>query len=213
MSRRGRMAAGIVVSCGLHLLILLLLFPSQRFDGHSLQTGYSVGGKTVGKDDADQVEIWLVTGVPETAPPKPPVPPVPSLPAPLQPQTARPQATKSEDRADIQGPKPADGGTGDQTLLAQLARCLPPDVHPALTTAFLDLNLDDKGVLSAVPRMEIDLDTASPADIRAANSVIQAALQCGPYIVPDHKAGQFKLVPDFSALTSAQGAGASATGR
>lgn len=91
----------------------------------------------------------------------------------------------------------ADGKThADQNILDQIARCLPPGVRPSLS-AKLDLRLDATGNLAAAPQLEWVGGQGSRDAIAAENAVVQAALQCGPYVVPNG-AGSFAIAADFS---------------
>jgi len=85
-------------------------------------------------------------------------------------------------------------GTSD--IISQIARCLPAGQHPRLS-ARLNLAIDEKGQLTLVPSLDMDLEKSSPDEIRSANMIIQATLQCGPYPVPAQKNVAYSFVADF----------------
>lgn len=91
----------------------------------------------------------------------------------------------------------AGASNGDQTLLQQISRCFPSGQHPSLPANMLDIQVDESGNLSAVPVVEIDLAASSPDQIKSANLIIQATLQCGPYALPTEASKTMRLVADF----------------
>jgi hypothetical protein len=91
-----------------------------------------------------------------------------------------------------------------QNLLRQIARCLPRDKRPVIDQATLTIQLDASGALAAAPGLDMSLAFASPEAIVQANTVIQAALQCGPYDAPGGAGADFRLKPDFSFLGARQ---------
>ncbi len=90
---------------------------------------------------------------------------------------------------------------GNRTMLQQIARCFPAGTKPSLPNVKLNLKLDGAGNLAAVPVLELDLAKSGPADIRSANTIIQAAMQCGPYVIPVPPNGVITLVANFSDVT------------
>ena len=103
-------------------------------------------------------------------------------------------------------PARAQGGDpdGDENILRQIARCLPPGKLPNLKFAHLHIELGADGTLRAAPTMQADLPTGYGDAVREADSVVQAALQCGPYQTRTGAQMSYALVPDFSFLDTAQ---------
>lgn len=89
---------------------------------------------------------------------------------------------------------------GQLALLVQIARCLPPGIRPDLRPGTLSISVDPQGALSAVPALNIDVSRLTKDQLRDANYVVQAALQCGPYGLTQDLALTVDLVPDFSAV-------------
>ena len=87
---------------------------------------------------------------------------------------------------------------GNTNLLEQIARCLPPNERPVLPGVTISLSFNDQGNLGAVPTIAMDLSAASDEDIREANLVVQAVLQCGPYTAPVASISHFDVPVDFS---------------
>lgn len=85
-----------------------------------------------------------------------------------------------------------------QNLLRQIGRCLPPDHRPALAGVRLALQLDAAGQLTAAPSLDIASTLVSPETVKEASLVVQAALQCGPYQVPNPDVGFYAVAADFS---------------
>ena len=91
---------------------------------------------------------------------------------------------------------------GSLSLLEQIARCLPNNVRPDLRPAMLTLDLDETGKLRAVPALEVNTDTLTRDQLRASNMVIQASLQCGPYLTGASNGSTIQLAADFSQIAS-----------
>lgn len=100
--------------------------------------------------------------------------------------------------ADLQAGQP----DGSQSLLRQIARCLPSGARPSLPFARLIIVLDKDGALSAAPRLATAMPYGSSDAIKDADRVVQAALQCGPYHTSSVAPQSLALVPDFSFLAS-----------
>lgn len=96
-------------------------------------------------------------------------------------------------------PGQPDGSLG---LLEQIARCLPDNVRPDLRPAMLTLELDETGKLRAVPALEVNTDTLTRDQLRASNMIIQASLQCGPYLTGASNGSTIQLAADFSQIAS-----------
>lgn len=93
---------------------------------------------------------------------------------------------------------------GQHALLEQIARCLPPDARPSLKTASLRLSLDGGGHLTAAPRLEVDVTRLTEMQLRGANQIVQAAMQCGPYVVTQGQMAMIDIVPDFTGVSPAE---------
>lgn len=89
---------------------------------------------------------------------------------------------------------------GAQTLLEQIARCLPKGVRPDLSPAVLTIALDETGRLRAVPTLNVDTSRLSREQLRSSNLIIQAGLQCGPYNLGAEGDTVLELPADFSSL-------------
>jgi hypothetical protein len=84
-------------------------------------------------------------------------------------------------------------------LLAQIARCLPPGERPRLLAQRLVLVIGSQGVLTAAPRVDSELPLVTAESRAAADRVVQAALQCGPY--PQATEGRVVAIPvDFTRI-------------
>ncbi|MBP2161255.1 MULTISPECIES: hypothetical protein [Asticcacaulis] len=93
---------------------------------------------------------------------------------------------------------------GQHALLEQIARCLPPDARPSLKTASLRLSVDGGGHLTAAPRLEVDVTRLTETQLRGANQIVQAAMQCGPYVVTQGQVAMIDIVPDFTGISPAE---------
>ena len=71
---------------------------------------------------------------------------------------------------------------------------------PSLPSVQLEIQVDGNGNLSATPVTDIDLAKSSPDDIRAANTIIQATLLCGPYQLSPSAQGHASVLANFSKL-------------
>lgn len=91
---------------------------------------------------------------------------------------------------------------GNQNLLRQIARCLPPGSRPVIPFAKLTIELDQNGGLRLAPTLNASMPYASKDVVREADRIVQAALQCGPYRTSAPVGPAISLVPDFSFLTS-----------
>ncbi|ESQ82802.1 hypothetical protein ABENE_20645 [Asticcacaulis benevestitus DSM 16100 = ATCC BAA-896] len=92
---------------------------------------------------------------------------------------------------------------GHLTLLQQIARCLPPNVRPDLSPAHLRLAVALNGTLSAVPMLTVDVASLDRDQLREANQIIQASLQCGPYSLGgDQNAAEIDVPADFTVLNN-----------
>lgn len=114
---------------------------------------------------------------------------------------AHPAATISAATADVAATGDPDG---NQTLLQQIAKCFPVGTAPSLPTVHLQIQVDAGGNLSATPVTDIDLGKSSPEDIRAANTIIQATMLCGPYRLPPETKRRASLLADFSQVAGQQ---------
>jgi hypothetical protein len=103
-------------------------------------------------------------------------------------------------QAHIQGGDP----DGSENILRQIARCLPAGLRPTIRTAHLHIELNADGQLRLAPMMQADGAYASRDALRAADRVVQAALQCGPYQTGMSAQLSFLLVPDFSFVDGAR---------
>ena len=204
--RRFSSAAGISVACHLIIVMAFLWVGNQKLEG---QPSPSLDGGTADGDAAVMpLDLKLINGKGEaqSSQDASSASSTSALPTGVQPaattmsvenasasvaseQTATSTAMPADTLADGQS-------DADQHILEQIARCLPQGVRPSLT-ARLNLQLDGQGNLAAAPSLDwvgSDRDTAS---LSVENSVVQAALQCGPYIVPNG-GGTFAIAADFS---------------
>lgn len=96
--------------------------------------------------------------------------------------------------------KATSGGrpTGSADLLRQIARCLPPDFRPRLAFSQIRLAFGAKGELIAAPNVSSPLPRLTAGDRLAADRIVQAALQCGPY--RGAEGTQVALAADFSGI-------------
>lgn len=85
-------------------------------------------------------------------------------------------------------------------LIVQIARCLPPTLRPRLLAQRLVLKLDAGGALTAAPAIDSAVPIVTADDRAAADRVVQAALQCGPYRQADASERQVSLAVDFSSV-------------
>lgn len=90
--------------------------------------------------------------------------------------------------------------TATTDLLRQIARCLPREARPDLRFSNLVLEIGEKGELRAAPAIQSLFPRLTVEDRLAADRVVQAALQCGPYNTPSALNRVISLVPDFSAI-------------
>ena len=73
------------------------------------------------------------------------------------------------------------GGDSAKALLAQIMKCLPDTDKSNLPSGRLDIQLDAEGFLVAPPHVTVADPSAAESDMRVADRLVQAALQCGPY--------------------------------
>lgn len=101
-----------------------------------------------------------------------------------------------------QGARDEAGGDplGTSDLLAQIARCLPSDLRPTLSFSTLVLSIGGDGALTAAPYVDATLPRITDEQTAAADRIVQAALQCGPYLQPNFKNRVISVVPDFSTI-------------
>jgi hypothetical protein len=85
-------------------------------------------------------------------------------------------------------------------LLSQVARCLPPDYRPVLSFSQLTLTIGPDGRLRAAPEVNSTLPRLTAEDRLAADRIVQAALQCGPYVRPNVLGRVISLAADFSSI-------------
>lgn len=122
-----------------------------------------------------------------------------------KPQNAADSLPPGQAITDVESGGGAPGTKGGQhTLLEQIARCLPPDARPSLRTASLRLSLDGGGHLTAAPRLEVDVTRLTETQLRGANQIVQAAMQCGPYVVTQGQMAMIDIVPDFTGVSPAE---------
>lgn len=111
---------------------------------------------------------------------------------------------RGEEAADNEGARgAADSRGGDPLatdLLNQIARCLPPTERPALMFSQLTLTIGGDGRLRAAPEVRSALPRLTQAERLAADHVVQAALQCGPYNKPGLAGRVISLAADFSSI-------------
>jgi hypothetical protein len=108
----------------------------------------------------------------------------------------------SKDETERRGAKSTAGGdpAAESALLTQIARCLPPEMRPRLPAHTLVLEIASNGALAAAPTIESTVPLLTAKDRAAADRVVQAALQCGPYAKPDAVGEVVSLAVDFSAI-------------
>lgn len=181
----------------------------------SLVSGFAAGAPSVGNPAASQAALeasaTMPTGYEDTAPDAPPVTTVSELELAAGPRSqAKPQARSafaqgtggSAARADsgAASAKSTAGGdpAGSSDLLRQIARCLPSDFRPTLAFSQISLVFGDKGELRAAPEVSSVLPRLTAGDRLAADRIVQAALQCGPY--KGAAATAVSLPADFSAI-------------
>lgn len=85
-------------------------------------------------------------------------------------------------------------------LLVQIARCLPGTLRPHLWAQRLILKLDANGALADAPTIDSTMPMLTAADRAAADRVVQAALQCGPYRSTAANPRVVALAVDFSGV-------------
>lgn len=90
--------------------------------------------------------------------------------------------------------------TAMSDLLAQIARCLPIGFRPHLAFGQLLLTVGPDGRLRTAPEVRTGLAAVSRDERSAADRIVQAALQCGPYAHPDALNRTVALSADFSAV-------------
>ncbi|MDC7675542.1 hypothetical protein [Asticcacaulis machinosus] len=216
---RPRMYLGGLVSLAIHLIIFLFIFASRPDNLSGIASNSFTGS---GNDTATFQSVRLVS-----APLNSEEKPAQSENSPLE--TEAEKLPREQDTADTAKPfeeipspeplatnasplqaaadvsKPSDAAAngspdGTQNILSQIARCLPPGSRPTLVGAQLHLELDEIGALLAVPKVSMDLATSSKADVKSANQIIQAALQCGPYVTAQNEERSFVFSPNFSGI-------------
>jgi hypothetical protein len=77
---------------------------------------------------------------------------------------------------------------------------LPPGVRPNLAFSNLVLEIGVKGELRAAPVVQSMVPRFTAEDRLAADRIVQAALQCGPYNNPPAVNRAISLVADFSSI-------------
>jgi hypothetical protein len=102
--------------------------------------------------------------------------------------------------AQLQGDR--DGST---EILAQIAKCLDPGVAPDLPHTKLQISLNERGQLLAPPMIDFGSETPPADTTLLADRVVQAALQCGPYVRPVHNPATLVLAIEFSKVMPAEG--------
>lgn len=224
---RRRRSAALLASVVVHAVVLvgLLLHPAKAPFGTAgpdlgtgmpvtLVAGFSEGGVEAGPrvDPAPEVEAERDALQPEETPLDTGAK-VPDIPQPRKDrQATAPPASLAMARAEdgeaanvFDGITSASGATGgDPTatsdLLAQVARCLPPDFRPRLGFSQLTLSIGPEGRLSAAPSLISGIPQVSAEHRAAADRIVQAALLCGPYAHPDAVNRTISLAADFSAI-------------
>ncbi len=200
------------MACHLIIVMAFLWAGNQKLEG---QTSPSLDGGTTDGDAAVMpLDLKLINGK-DQAKPSPDT--LSSSSSSALPNEVQPAATSTSVNnalasvaptqtgasAAMPADKLADGQSdADQHILEQIARCLPEGLRPALT-ARLNLQLDGQGNLAAAPSLDWAGSDRETASLSVENSVVQAALQCGPYIVPNG-GGTFAIAADFSQLSSTQ---------
>jgi len=118
----------------------------------------------------------------------------------------------AKDDSERRGAKDAAGGDPDapSELLNQIAKCLPSDLRPHLMAQRLILKIGADGALAAAPVIDSSFPLLTAEARTEADKVVQAALQCGPYVNAASVGGVVAVEVDFSALRHAAHAGAEA---
>jgi len=93
--------------------------------------------------------------------------------------------------------------TATSDILAQIARCLPPDFRPNLGFSQLALSIGPDGRLTTAPSMKSALPALTAEGRLMADRIVQAALLCGPYAHPDAVGRAITLAADFSQVPPA----------
>ncbi len=205
--RRQAGAVFISVTCHLIVVMLFLVHGNDRLRGDASRTLEGVQGD--GDAAVLPIDLKLIRAQAEgqssrAAAPKPPSVAAKATVAAADTTEASAVATATEE-AQPSDAMPADSvaagqADGEQDILAQIARCLPDGVRPALA-AKLDLVLDAHGKLTAAPRLEVSADAKPVRDVKDENLVIQAVLQCGPYSISGG-GGSFAIAANFAATKS-----------
>ena len=92
----------------------------------------------------------------------------------------------------------AGGDPAVSELLAQIAKCLPPNLRPHLPAQHLVLKIGATGALEAAPMIDSSFPLLTAEDRASADKVVQAVLQCGPYAKADNASEAISLPVDFS---------------
>jgi len=112
--------------------------------------------------------------------------------------------TAARDDYGSAGAKATQGGdrASDAELIAQIARCLPLEERPHLQFSTLAISVSADGSLAAPPLVTSPFPRLNAEDRLAADHIVQAALQCGPY---KSASGQVITLPaDFSSIQTGQ---------
>lgn len=230
--RRRSRFAGLGLSVGVHALIALTFLGTMQGERRGgavasgegegngphvavslLRHGSSKADKAKGNSDQSEVASSAESGSESSAE-------FPgSEPAQLPSVTPDSQLAPSESASAIAqgrgpeaaGAKGSSGGQGSQPgVLAEIARCLPPNIRPKLVSAQLTLVADPDGNLTAAPTIAFTTSGVGAEDTRQADLIVQAALQCGPYHDPSLRGQAVALVADFqSGQMSLEGTGTS----
>ena len=216
--RFGYAAAGALF---VHLgFISLLLFGAESAN-HGLPRGGLVGGSRQGMDGGSALNIALVVqasvvGEGRTANPATP-PSAEGADAGRSVERSRaspaaetsllePTLSSTASRAGKQGSPTASRGDPKtqqgtdevyRDVLEQIARCLPNDLRPRLADAELVFSSDEQGNLVQAPEVA-HRNTLNREDTAAADRVVQAVLQCGPYLDGPERGRVVRLPMDFS---------------
>ncbi len=206
-----RRAIAVAASAALHagLLLALLWQPHAGIRGDMGRT-YGAEGQGAGYDPVLAELISQHAARARHAPLATPPPAGGRAPgAPVPAETASEAQLASTIAVDTQGSAAqaiAGSGAvpgvpdGKDALLEQIARCLPPNERPRLKGASLRISVDGSGNLTAAPRLEVDVTQLTQQELRSANQVVQAAIQCGPYVVNKGEVAMFDIVPDFISI-------------
>lgn len=223
---RSRRAGALSASAAFHLLLgvgLLLQFGREPYGAYgpglgtgiqvSLVSGFAEGGADAGsraidtEADDDQTEHEAAAPVDAGAATS-------AVPPTAEEQEARRRTDNAAALAAARdgeaanafegavGASAAQGGdpTATSDLLAQVARCLPPDFRPRLAFSHLTLAVGADGRLRTAPEVHSTAPRLAASDRAAADRIVQAALLCGPYAHPDALNRVVTLAADFSAL-------------